>query len=290
MMKMSDKKKIILILFYFISPVISITYFTMLIWDSARQEMLLPRIFTNIMGVAPFIWFTYEFILMARPKFLDQIFGMKKILKFHVWMSIISISMAFCHGMTQIFIICHEISSNSVISGVLAFFFLLVLMLLSGFFMIETILTKVKAYRNFRDYCVKKFNYSQSLKIHNITLIATTFLLMHLLLSSSGIYSSELRAIFLIHYFVGFSFWFFHKIIKPMIIKRMYAYVDPEKCISCGTCAKRCPYGYITVDKEKKTPAYTNPILCKGCGTCAASCPKDAIIMTNFTDAIIQDH
>ena len=70
-------------------------------------------------------------------------------------------------------------------------------------------------------------------------------------------------------------------------VEPLYAYVDTELCNSCGTCAKRCPYNAITVDKKKKTPAHINPILCKGCGTCAADCPKDAITMTNFTDAMI---
>jgi len=75
-------------------------------------------------------------------------------------------------------------------------------------------------------------------------------------------------------------------------VEPLFAYVDPEKCNSCGICATRCPYNAITVVKKKKkgekgTPAHVNPVLCKGCGTCAADCPQDAIEMTNFTDAMI---
>ncbi|MFX1393045.1 MAG: hydrogenase iron-sulfur subunit [Promethearchaeota archaeon] len=70
-------------------------------------------------------------------------------------------------------------------------------------------------------------------------------------------------------------------------VEPLYAFVDIEKCTSCGTCVSRCPYNAISVDREKKTPAYVRPILCKGCGTCAADCPTDAITMTNFTDAMI---
>ncbi|MFX1275925.1 MAG: hydrogenase iron-sulfur subunit [Promethearchaeota archaeon] len=70
-------------------------------------------------------------------------------------------------------------------------------------------------------------------------------------------------------------------------VEPLYAFVDIEKCTSCGTCVPRCPYNAISVDREKKTPAYVRPILCKGCGTCAADCPTDAITMTNFTDAMI---
>ncbi|MFX1419573.1 MAG: hydrogenase iron-sulfur subunit [Promethearchaeota archaeon] len=70
-------------------------------------------------------------------------------------------------------------------------------------------------------------------------------------------------------------------------VEPLYAFVDIDKCTSCGICVSRCPYGAISVDQEKKTPARFIPILCKGCGTCAADCPTDAITMTNFTDAMI---
>ncbi|MCK4285776.1 MAG: hydrogenase iron-sulfur subunit, partial [Candidatus Lokiarchaeota archaeon] len=70
-------------------------------------------------------------------------------------------------------------------------------------------------------------------------------------------------------------------------VEPLYAFVDVEKCTSCGICASRCPYNAVNVDEEKKSPAHIIPILCKGCGTCAADCPTDAITMTNFTDAMI---
>lgn len=70
-------------------------------------------------------------------------------------------------------------------------------------------------------------------------------------------------------------------------VEPLYAYVDVEKCTSCGICASRCPYNAVSVDQEKKSPAHIIPILCKGCGTCAADCPTNAITMTNFTDTMI---
>lgn len=70
-------------------------------------------------------------------------------------------------------------------------------------------------------------------------------------------------------------------------IEPLYAYVDVEKCTSCGICVSRCPYNAVSVDQEKKSPAHIIPILCKGCGTCAADCPTNAITMTNFTDTMI---
>ncbi len=70
-------------------------------------------------------------------------------------------------------------------------------------------------------------------------------------------------------------------------VEPLYAFVDIDKCTSCGICVSRCPYGAISVDPDKKTPARIIPVLCKGCGTCAADCPSNAITMTNFTDIMI---
>ncbi len=56
---------------------------------------------------------------------------------------------------------------------------------------------------------------------------------------------------------------------KPKIV--------PDKCISCGMCAKICPEGAITISKNGKIKI--NYDYCKGCGLCAAHCPKNSIIM-----------
>ena len=51
---------------------------------------------------------------------------------------------------------------------------------------------------------------------------------------------------------------------------------DNEKCKRCGICAKYCPEGIITVDKDG---ARADMDYCKGCGICAEECPFKAIKM-----------
>jgi heterodisulfide reductase subunit A len=58
------------------------------------------------------------------------------------------------------------------------------------------------------------------------------------------------------------------------------AYSDPERCTSCGTCIRTCPYGAI----EMHETAVVNIVSCKGCGCCVAACPNGAMQQRGFTD------
>ncbi len=68
-------------------------------------------------------------------------------------------------------------------------------------------------------------------------------------------------------------------------IEPIISNIDPTKCISCGLCVDKCPYGAIRLEKGK--PASVTIASCHGCGTCVAECPQHAITQMHFTDAQI---
>ena len=52
---------------------------------------------------------------------------------------------------------------------------------------------------------------------------------------------------------------------------------DSSACTYCGSCAKKCPMGAITVDTSEKKLAH-QPARCIGCGLCMLGCEKEQAI------------
>ncbi len=53
---------------------------------------------------------------------------------------------------------------------------------------------------------------------------------------------------------------------------------DPEGCLACGICAKRCPADAIRVDKSKGVWEIAR-MQCIQCNSCVETCPKHVLVM-----------
>jgi len=60
---------------------------------------------------------------------------------------------------------------------------------------------------------------------------------------------------------------------------------NPELCIKCETCVKKCPMEAIS-HASKEADIVIDYDLCIGCGVCAANCKKNAILMEKIRDII----
>ncbi len=61
---------------------------------------------------------------------------------------------------------------------------------------------------------------------------------------------------------------------------RGHVEIDPEQCILCGICAKKCPADALTVDKAARTWTIDR-MSCVQCRSCVESCPKKCLAMKN---------
>ena len=80
------------------------------------------------------------------------------------------------------------------------------------------------------------------------------------------------------------------------------SYIDPDKCIKCGKCAKACPYhaiihlerpcqnacGMDAIEADEYGRAVINQDKCVACGQCLVSCPFGAIVDKGQIFQVIQ--
>ncbi len=80
------------------------------------------------------------------------------------------------------------------------------------------------------------------------------------------------------------------------------SYIDPDKCIKCGKCAKACPYNAIVhmerpcaaacgmdaIGSDENGRAVINQDKCVSCGQCLVSCPFGAIVDKGQIFQVIQ--
>ena len=74
---------------------------------------------------------------------------------------------------------------------------------------------------------------------------------------------------------------------EKMAVGGVVSTVDSEKCASCLTCVRACPYTVPFINAQGD--AEIDPSKCKGCGVCAAECPAKAITLMHYQDKQIAE-
>ncbi len=65
---------------------------------------------------------------------------------------------------------------------------------------------------------------------------------------------------------------------KKTDLSRGHVTIDESRCISCGTCQRKCPAQAIIVNKEAKT-WQIDRLRCVVCNSCVDTCPVKCLFM-----------
>jgi len=70
---------------------------------------------------------------------------------------------------------------------------------------------------------------------------------------------------------------------KKTSLTRGHVIIDEARCISCGTCQRKCPAQAIVISKEAKT-WQIDRFRCVVCNSCVDTCPVKCLFMdTQYT-------
>lgn len=75
---------------------------------------------------------------------------------------------------------------------------------------------------------------------------------------------------------------------KKTLLSRGHVTLDASKCISCGTCQRKCPAQAIVLLKEEKT-WQIDRLRCVVCNSCVDTCPAKCLFMdTQYTAPVVE--
>ncbi len=213
---MSKIGKIFWLLVYFLSPLITISIFYIITPDFYHTPL---HMLATGFAITAYVWLTYEFILTSRPKFLDQNFGMDKIIDFHAAMSVVALLLGTIHA---IIIINIRANITQIGTGLIHILLYAIVMVLGLAFLSNTVLLRFKPFQKLSNGTTKllTIRYHVAKAIHNITMIATIVLYFHLLVATATTYSVLLQIIYTIHFAIGVVFWMNHKFIRARRIRK----------------------------------------------------------------------
>lgn len=205
-------RKVLFKIFYFISPMILI----LTLWLTNPNHYSNPLILiTMILGSIAYTWISFQFILSARPKFIEISFGMDKIYRFHGIMAVIGIVVAIVHA-----IVNEQMIDESIITtiGSIALASFVLISLLTMLSMSPSFILKYRPFKWLKKTIEgwKKFTYEQLRSIHNFTVLAYVALNIHVLLTPNARDYTSIKILYISYFVVSLSFYFYHKFIKPV--------------------------------------------------------------------------
>ena len=207
-------KRILWMCVYFLSPLV-VAGLSL----STRPGSLSNPVYilSVLLGVAPFMWLVDQFIISARPKFIERYFGMDNLYRFHGIMATVSLGLGFLHSRIKKFL-----TGIEPLNGQLALILLGVLVVVGSVFLVDSFLRRIKPVEGFRKFLVDRLGFKRKLSVllHNVSLVVIFLLLLHVLGGATALISPLLKWIYIGYFILGICFYVYHQFIRRWIMKK----------------------------------------------------------------------
>jgi predicted ferric reductase len=206
--------RIFWILVYFFSPLV----IAGLILAARPASISNPAyVISVLLGAAPFVWLVNQFIISARPKFIERHFGMDNLYRFHGIMATISFGLGFLHSRVK-----EALTGMEPANGQIALILLGVMVVVGAVFLVDSFLRRFKPIEDFRKYLVGRWGLKRkvSVLLHNFTLVIVVLLLLHVLGSGAAFLSPVLRWTYIGYFALGMGFYAYHQFIRRWVMKK----------------------------------------------------------------------
>ncbi len=175
-------------------------------------------------GIFGFTWFTNEIIISARPKFIERIFGLDKLLLFHIFSSIIALAAGLLHTALLDSVqrwnpsLGREI--GSITQGLaIGLFSISAIFFTTIFTDLHPLLSKL---RRWLLHSILRLDFQIIRIIHNLFVVIIVGFLLHILFTTTLEEYPQARWIFIVQVIISIIFYLYNKVFKLVLPKYRY--------------------------------------------------------------------
>jgi predicted ferric reductase len=199
---------------YFLIPTIPIG----LIFSSplAQLDNQLYRL-SVVSGALAFVWLVNQLVLSARPKFIEQHFGMDRLYRFHAVMAGVSVVLVLVHRQAKL-----ALTGLTPTYAFPAAALFILAVLFAAIFLIDSGLRRLGFVRSLVNFSREKLglSFNRVVLFHNITVVASVLMALHVIATSAALVYLPIRIFYWFYFVLGLSFYLYHKFIRPWRLAR----------------------------------------------------------------------
>ena len=201
---------------FFLSPLLPLALYFHRNWYTFFHEWSLAM----TAGILAFGYIMNQFLLGARPKYFDRLFGLDKILRFHAVIGVVSALLIVAHVLLKSI---YDFERNlQVLLGVAAANMFLAVIVVSLVFWSVTVLVRLRPIAMLRSFSARvlRIQYQHLRAFHNLTAVAAVLVTAHVVLASSTAEQPVRQAVMAAWFVVAMGLYAEHKFIRPFRIRR----------------------------------------------------------------------